>query len=68
MSIHSTEIISNSDGFPFINVTLLTPRVVNKISGEMKEALIEFIEVIIYQILYLRGLYPSQIFRKQKVN
>lgn len=34
----------------------------------MKEILIEFLEVVINQILYLRGIYPSQIFKKQKVS
>jgi HORMA domain len=34
----------------------------------MKEILIDFLEVITNQILYLRGLYPSQIFKKQKVS
>lgn len=28
----------------------------------------EFLEVIINQVLYLRGVYPSQIFKKLKVN
>lgn len=28
---------------------------------------LEFLEVVIYQFLYLRAIYPSQIFRKQKV-
>lgn len=32
----------------------------------MKSILVEFIEIYILQVIYLRGLYPRQIFRKHK--
>ena len=31
------------------------------------EVFVEFLEVIINQILYKRGMYPQQIFKRQKV-
>lgn len=34
---------------------------------EMEEILVEFLEIMINQVLYLRGVYPSQIFKKYKV-
>lgn len=32
----------------------------------MKSVFVEFIEIYIVQVIYLRGLYPRQIFRKHK--
>lgn len=32
----------------------------------MNTVLLEFLEIYILQVLYLRGIYPKQIFRKQK--